>query len=195
MAAIAQMLPAGFHDAALLLRLARCRSFRCNEHGTGHEPARNRGPLSLAQHRCIDSQLVKATESGGICGYDAGKKIKGRKRHILTDTRGFLIFILVHAADVQDRDGAVDVLKGIRQRFLGCAKSSPTAATQAQNCATRSAAMAIGLSRSSHAPMPPRISKSFLGAGWSSAHLHGLADADALRKTAKPQSPHQPHGR
>ena len=65
----------------------------------------------------IDSQSVKATESGGICGYDAGKKIKGRKRHILTDTCGFLVFILVHAADIQDRDGAVDVLKAVRFRF------------------------------------------------------------------------------
>jgi len=65
----------------------------------------------------IDSQSVKATESGGISGYDAGKKVKGRKRHILTDTCGFLIFILVHAADIQDRDGAVDVLAAIRKRF------------------------------------------------------------------------------
>src|SRR5450631_36538 len=65
----------------------------------------------------IDSQSVKTTESGGVWGYDAGKKIRGRKRHILTDTCGFLIFILVHAADVQDRDGAVDVLKAVRFRF------------------------------------------------------------------------------
>ena len=65
----------------------------------------------------IDSQSVKTTESGGISGFDAGKKVKGRKRHILTDTCGFLIFILVHAADIQDRDGAVDVLTAVRRRF------------------------------------------------------------------------------
>ena len=65
----------------------------------------------------IDSQSVKTTESGGISDFDAGKKFKRRKRNILTDTCGFLIFILVHAADIQDRDGAVDVLAAIRTRF------------------------------------------------------------------------------
>jgi putative transposase len=65
----------------------------------------------------IDSQSVKTTESGGISGYDAGKKVKGRKRHILTDTQGFLVAALVHAADIQDRDGAPAVLAEARYRF------------------------------------------------------------------------------
>jgi len=65
----------------------------------------------------IDSQSVKTTESGGVSGFDAGKKVKGRKRHIITDTLGLLLCIVVQAADIQDRDGAPEVLKAIRYRF------------------------------------------------------------------------------
>jgi len=65
----------------------------------------------------IDSQSVKTTESGGASGFDAGKKVKGRKRHIVTDTLGLMLFVIVHGADIQDRDGAPDLLKAIRFRF------------------------------------------------------------------------------
>jgi transposase len=65
----------------------------------------------------IDSQSVKTTESGGPRGYDAGKKIKGRKRHIMTDTEGHLVGVVVHDAGIQDRDGAPLVLKEIRYLY------------------------------------------------------------------------------
>jgi transposase len=60
------------------------------------------------------SQSVKTTESGGLKGFDAGKKIKGRKRHIVTDTQGNLVGLVVHPANIQGRDGAPHVLASIR---------------------------------------------------------------------------------
>jgi transposase len=64
-----------------------------------------------------DSQSVNATESGGVRGYDAGKRIKGRKRHIVTDTTGLPVALRVHSAGIQDRDGAPEVLKSVAARY------------------------------------------------------------------------------
>lgn len=59
---------------------------------------------------CLDSQSVKTTAFAGVRGYDAGKKINGSKRHLLVDTLGLLLAVLVTAASVQDRDGAAHLL-------------------------------------------------------------------------------------
>ena len=65
----------------------------------------------------IDSQSAKTTESGGPRGFDAHKMLKGRKRHIVTDTQGFPLAVLVHPANIQDNHGAVPLLGTLRQTF------------------------------------------------------------------------------
>jgi putative transposase len=66
----------------------------------------------------LDSQSVKTTRRGGPDrGYDAGKKVNGRKRHILVDTIGLVLLVVVHAASQQDRDGAKLVLQKLQHRY------------------------------------------------------------------------------
>jgi transposase len=65
----------------------------------------------------VDSQSVKTTEAGRPRGYAAENMVKGRKRHILTDTIGLPVRMIVHPANVQDRDGAPDLLASVRNLY------------------------------------------------------------------------------
>jgi len=70
----------------------------------------------------LDSQSVKTSPQGGPKGYDAGKKVNGRKRHLVTDTLGLLLAVLVTTANVQDRDAALPAVDLAKEKVPGIRK-------------------------------------------------------------------------
>jgi len=83
--------------------------------------AADRDPLASAG--ILDAQSVKGADTVGAAtrGYDAGKNVNGRKRHIVVDTLGLLLVVMVTAASVQDRDGGARILERLRFRMPGVA--------------------------------------------------------------------------
>jgi putative transposase len=65
----------------------------------------------------IDSQSVKTSQKGGLRGYDGGKRVKGRKRHLLVDTNGWILHLLVHEANLQDHHGGKLLLEPLKDCF------------------------------------------------------------------------------
>ena len=75
------------------------------------------GKKSTPTVAIIDSQSIRTAEGGEERGYDAGKKITGRKRHLAVDILGMILAVVVHTADCQDQDGARGVLKKLNNKF------------------------------------------------------------------------------
>ncbi|GBR26022.1 transposase [Komagataeibacter nataicola NRIC 0616] len=120
----------------------------------------------------IDSQSVKTAENGGPRGYDAGKKIRGRKRHITTDTLGHVVAAIVHPADIQDRDGgyAGEKLRGALAELGRCTIEIVRRSDRAKASSS----------------CPNAVS-------WSVA-LHGSNAAAASRRMSRQQSCHPTRG-
>ncbi|WP_036339512.1 IS5/IS1182 family transposase, partial [Modestobacter caceresii] len=65
----------------------------------------------------LDAQSIKTSEGGEAVGYDAGKRVRGRKRHLLVDTGGLLLAVMVTSASLQDRPGGRQLLSAARPKF------------------------------------------------------------------------------
>ncbi len=155
-----------------ILSLARQRFVRADQFaGAAAQraglPAANRArrPGSSTANR---SRPPRAAGPGLRCRQED----QGPQRHVVTDT-SVLVGVVVHPADIQDRDGAGLVIEAIHDLFPGCAASLPTVSTTVPTCVRRWSNSAIGRSRSSNAPRRPPGFSCCRVAGWSNAPWPG----------------------
>ena len=145
--------------------------------GSMYQQARRQAGRPPPSVVIMDGQSVKTTERGGIRGFDAHKRVKGRKRHILVDTFGLLIACRVEPADISDRKAAALLLGGLRPLFPNIRTVIADAGHQSRKLARPPAgAKTAGSCRSSNAGSARSRSQASPGL-WSAASL-GLAAID-----------------
>jgi transposase len=137
----------------------------------------------------IDSQSVKTTEGGGPRGYDAGKKINGRKRHALVDTDGRGLVIEAHPASIQDRDGGGPLLNLSRRSFPFIELVFADSGYAGEKVA-KATLIVVEIVRKNP---DQSASPSTRGVGSSSGSSRGSGAIDGWQKTSRPPStPHAP---
>ncbi|WP_165982892.1 transposase [Dankookia rubra] len=130
----------------------------------------------------VDTQSAKNTESSGLRGWDATKRLKGRKRHVALDTDGLLLGVVVHAADIQDADGLGGLLRPVKPLYNSLravfADGVYNRVTALFACFLFGLALIIGT-----APRAPRASSCCHAGEWSNVPLVGSGDGGACPRT------------
>jgi hypothetical protein len=158
--------------ASRYFRARRRDGTRKRSCGAAREQLRAKGGRAASPSAAILHGPSAETTEGGPRGFDAAKQVDGRQRHSLVDRLGMRLVVVVHAADVQDSEGA----KGRWGGSPGCGRFGPTRATRPPSSPGRTAS-GTGRSRSSHGHPTPRGSGCCHGGGWWSGPSPGWGGA------------------